>query len=60
MTDENGDLEAESDAATSDSRSLVECPTCGTPVALVTMKEPTIGIATPCGCHVAPSLLESD
>ncbi|GAB7018957.1 hypothetical protein [Halostagnicola bangensis] len=59
MTDKSDDLETESDA-TSDSRSLVECPTCGTPVALVTMKEPTIGIATPCGCHVAPNLLESN
>lgn len=60
MTGESDDLEAEPEETVSGSIPRVECPTCGAPVALVTMKEPTIGIATPCGCHVAPDLLESD
>lgn len=60
MTSEKDDFGTESESERPDLTSIVECPTCGTPVALVTMTEPTIGVATPCGCHVAPDLLESD
>lgn len=44
------------DTADSDSESgtLPDCPTCGSPIAMVTMTGPTDGVASPCGCQFVP------
>ncbi|WP_226006225.1 hypothetical protein [Natrinema salinisoli] len=39
---------------------LPDCPTCGEPVAFVTVTGPHTGSASPCGCSVPPGLLERD
>lgn len=48
------------DAVESDSEStpLPNCPTCGSPIAMVTMTGPTDGVASPCGCQFVPESLE--
>jgi hypothetical protein len=48
------------DSSDSDSESgtLPSCPTCGSPIAMVTMTGPTDGIASPCGCQFVPDAHE--
>ncbi|WP_049922982.1 hypothetical protein [Halopiger djelfimassiliensis] len=40
--------------------SLPQCPNCGRPVTIVTTIGPTEGVATPCGCHVPPTLFRDE
>ncbi len=41
-------------------QSLPDCPRCGRPVWVVTVAEPGVGTASPCGCPVVPGSLERE
>ena len=40
--------------------SLPDCPTCGEPVWVVSIRGPLEGTAAPCGCLVVPGTLERE
>jgi hypothetical protein len=42
----------------SESAAFPTCPTCGSPITMVTMIGPTDGVASPCGCQFVPELHE--
>ncbi|ELY52194.1 MULTISPECIES: hypothetical protein [Natronorubrum] len=52
------DLEASDDDESADS-SRPRCSVCGSLLSMVTVIGPDEAIASPCGCHAPPDILES-
>lgn len=46
--------------ADEDSSPVPDCPSCGEPVAVVSVTGPHTAAAGPCGCSITPGLLERD
>lgn len=50
----------ECDVGDADASSFPRCVSCGMPVTMVTVTDPLEAVASPCGCRIAPGVLESD